>query len=128
MPFIAKRHFTIMKTINPKFFFTPVISFVFIIGVISIGIDVRLKLKEIESRSYILEGLNRIQKDLNLFIADITYFRNIQSEKHLRFLKEQQGSILIETEEIDPIIDFFRPMKAIPNFVRLLKFRFEFSL
>jgi signal transduction histidine kinase/CheY-like chemotaxis protein len=112
MPFFAKRHFTIMKSINPKFFFIPVISFVFIIGVIFIGIDVRFRLKEVESRANTLSGLSHIQKDLNLFIYDVTYYRNIATTTHLLFLAEQKESKLIKAKEINPIITFLSTLES----------------
>lgn len=96
-----------MKTINRNLFIIPGVSFLFILCVVYIGIDVRFKLKEVESRANILSGLSYIQKDLNLFIDDVTYYRNIATTTHLLFLAEQQESKLINAKEIDPIIAFF---------------------
>ena len=113
-----------MKTINRNLFIIPGVSFLFILCVVYIGIDVRFKLKEVESRANILSGLSYIQKDLNLFIDDVTYYRNIATTAHLLFLAEQQESKLINAKEIDPIIAFFaRPMSH-KIFIRTKSFSF----
>lgn len=109
------RHIAIMKLVNRKLFFIPLIAILFIIGVVYVGVDVRLKLKKIESSNAILEGLNHINKDLNLFIEDVTYIRKINTEEHLIFLREQQSANLIAEEELESIIEFFRRLKAINN-------------
>lgn len=101
-----------MKRVNQNLFLIPIISFLFIVGVVYIGIDVRLKLKEIETRAQVLDGLNIIQKDLNLFLEDVTYVRSIQTEKHLLFLKGKMGSKLMDDEEVVELINFFSTMES----------------